>query len=219
MVHIPEWESLADALKRVMATGVTESEAQIALCDAIANRKITIRLFIGNFERADFFLLEQWIGPPHLGPIDLARRPERFGLPPQQVGLTIPVQITPQDFDWRESRPLKPWRDTQHTFGFLDWQHDRIELFAAEVAQVISNGHTNDERHPKLKGAAAESGAIKALASHLKRNPDLKRKEAAAWCKMQGFALSGRSFQNRVWPSARVKAGFDPKASPGRKRK
>jgi hypothetical protein len=44
VAYTPDWEPLADALKRVMATGIGESEAKLDLCRAIGDRKIDIRV-------------------------------------------------------------------------------------------------------------------------------------------------------------------------------
>jgi hypothetical protein len=67
--------------------------------------------------------------------------------------------------------------------------------------------------------AADETAAIKALASQLRCDPDMKRREAANWCKEAGFTLKPRGFQYRVWPRARAQAGLEANAPPGRKRK
>jgi hypothetical protein len=67
--------------------------------------------------------------------------------------------------------------------------------------------------------AGDETAAIKALATRLRSSPAMTRGEAASWCGTEGFKLSGRGFQSRVWPSVRTQAGLDAKAPPGRKRK
>jgi hypothetical protein len=64
-----------------------------------------------------------------------------------------------------------------------------------------------------------ETAAIKALAPHLRNNPQLKRDKAAAWCRTAGFKVSDRGFQNRVWPRARELAGLEAKAPSGRSKK
>jgi len=76
------------------------------------------------------------------------------------------------------------------------------------------------ESHPVLAATARdETAAIKALASYLRTNRDMKKGEARSLCHKAGFKLTGHGFQNRVWPTARVQAGLEAKARAGRNRK
>jgi hypothetical protein len=65
--------------------------------------------------------------------------------------------------------------------------------------------------------AKGEADATSHIADMLEQNPDLKRADAIAACKP--FGVSGRGFQSRVWPDARIAAGLPRLARHGRKRK
>ena len=67
--------------------------------------------------------------------------------------------------------------------------------------------------------SAVETAATKALAAELMRYPNLTRERAANWCATNGHHLTDRGFLNRVWPAARVKAGLQSVAPPGRPKK
>jgi hypothetical protein len=72
----------------------------------------------------------------------------------------------------------------------------------------------------KVSGATVghENAAIKALASHLRTNKQLKRDDAAEWLQKSGYRLGKRAL-DRVWPQARENAGLPRIAAPGRKPK
>ena len=115
-----------------MASGVAERDAQVAICKAIADRSVSVRVLnpftierlhkLGFFsgrigEKADFFL--------HPGLTELA------------PSVMIPSRIAPEDFDWQESHPLKPWRDPQASLSPFDWRRDCIHLRRADVTRVL----------------------------------------------------------------------------------
>jgi len=206
VAYTPDWETLADALQRVMATGLTEDKAKKDICSALAEQKIRVQVTIADTE--------------------VIRRGET-----RTAGVRIPPQLVPDDFDWVLSRPLKPWLIGPATvaeiylsvYGSESQRIASIKLFRADVTQVLCGSeHANNKPEKKpTTTAAQERAAIKALASYLKANPDLdlKRDDVLAWCEKNGFALTKRGFQNRVWPQARKEAGLVSRAPPGRKRK
>lgn len=203
--YVPDWERLPEAVKRVMATGVKEDQAKQAICNAIADRKIKVRFSITSVEGGASF------GKQIVGTV-------RDG-----SEIEIPSQLAPTDFDWGRSRPLKVWQDSREGFSALAarWQLEWIEVLRADVSEVLcgGGGECGRARQASVATAAGETAAIKALAPYLKSNTQLRRAEAAEWCRQKGFTLSDRGFQNRVWPRARADAGLESKAAPGRRRK
>jgi hypothetical protein len=100
--YIRDWERLSDALKRVMATGIPEDEAKSAICNAIADQKIRVRIY---------FL----VSPTTVE--GLSRRQ----LSPREVryvrGHEIPPRLKSDDFDWSQSRVRKPWPKVRSPAG------------------------------------------------------------------------------------------------------
>jgi hypothetical protein len=186
-----------------MATGVSEEEAKTDLCRAMADGKINFRVRIA--ENDDRF------------------RGRVFARP----NVEIPLQLSPDDLDWSRSRPLKPWAigpvGPQRYVWMGGWEKrpiDLVKVSTSDVSRILCGGDEGTgARRMARTTVNQETNAIHALASHLRENPDLKREEAASWCKKRGFTLSARGFQARVWPAARQEAGLPRRASPGRKNK
>ena len=141
--YVRNWERLSETLKRVMGTGVPEHQARADICNAIADRRIRIRIY--------------WVSPRKL-----IRRQVRYVKPDE-----IPEHLRPADFDWTQSRvrDFRPWikvhnpsgtvlghwgliEDARHTSDsslpraltyippiVLDWH--RVELFWPDVTEVL----------------------------------------------------------------------------------
>jgi len=102
---------------------------------------------------------------------------------------------------WLPRTFFKRWRG---------WHHlpESPPLFQPQKSQRVLAATARDE-----------TAAIRALASHLRGNLDLKKGEALSWCRIVGFNLTSSGFQNRVWPRAREQASLTARAPAGRKRK
>jgi len=176
-----------------METGASEEEAKTDLCRAVADGKIHVRVRIA---RSDRLFRNGNVGvPPHLKPGDL---------------------------DWVQSRPFARWpigpKLGEHYSWISGWENrplDLIELWTAVVIEILCSGGVEGKSSTT---ARHETAAIKALAPHLKSNPQTTRAEAADWCREHGYNLGKRPF-DRVWPQARERAGLERIAAPGRKGK
>jgi hypothetical protein len=117
---------------------------------------------------------------------------------------------SPGDIDWETSSLKRPLPTGSRR------RLAKIEIQISDVTWYLNCGDLS--ARTKSTGAE-ETGAIKALASHLSKNKNMKFGDAKAWCTSAGYELSGDGFRYRVWPKAREAAGLPLKAPPGRKPK
>jgi hypothetical protein len=141
--YIPDWERLIDAVKRVMATGVTEAGAKFDLCRAISDRKIRVR-----------FLVAKSDGPGLVG--ERIVNEVRLGSDAE-----VPLHLKPDDFEWRQSRPVKPWFENRRRAIIepQNWHLDWIELFRADVTNVLCSSKRENHDGPARAASKSKSGA------------------------------------------------------------
>jgi hypothetical protein len=148
VAYVPEWEPLADALTRVMTSGVNEQQAKIEICQAIADKKIDIRVEI---EKA----------APDVGGKTLSGR-----------NIDVPPRLHPDDFDWVQSRPLKPGETgpdssnpSERYYSLWSWKPRSInflEVRTSDVTAVLCTV-TPQTKSLNLAPRAKISAAIKAV--------------------------------------------------------
>ena len=68
-----------------------------------------------------------------------------------------------------------------------------------------------------ISTGSAEKAATVSLSEILRLNPDMKKEEAVGHCVARG--VSERRAKSHVWFDARVAAGLEGKARPGRKKR
>ena len=154
MAYVPDWERLPEALKRVMAAGVPEDEAKLDISRQIADGKIRVRLTIAEqsvptttkvFADWNQLVAEaQGLAPrtPHQktnnqeGSVESN---ECF----EDANVKVPPHLTPADFDWENSRPVKSWpigpRDWKSSERHsLSWNNRTISLIEVRTADVTA---------------------------------------------------------------------------------
>jgi hypothetical protein len=198
--YTPDWEPLADALTRVIATGLNEDEAKTDICSAMADRKVNVQVRVAENERG---------------------LPRKFF---EGFRVGVPRDLKPGDLDWAHSRPHGQWRigpvgPDSYSDPYWTWKTrriDRVELATADVLWIfgspkstVKRGEINDD----------EEKAAVTLGDLLIRNQHLKKADAFKQCQEQYPKLKKRGFEQRVWAKARQLAKLRPKASPGRKPK
>ncbi|HTW34714.1 MAG TPA: hypothetical protein VMD53_08850 [Rhizomicrobium sp.] len=130
MAYVQDWERLSDALNRVTAAGLKDGEAKRDICNAIADRKIEVRFLVAKQEGG--FELERVGGTVRIG---------------REVD--IPPELKPKDFDWRSSRPLRPWRPIGNDIFAGHWHLKWIELRRADVSTVLCGMAKPQTRPPE----------------------------------------------------------------------
>jgi hypothetical protein len=103
-----EWDTLAEALERLIAAGEPEDDAKSRLCRAMVARWIGIRLTVisntGGWVYGDF-------------------------------DFRVPSTLSPSDLDWTESRPVVAWWVVRPT-EWTSYRIDLVEVLTSDVSRL-----------------------------------------------------------------------------------
>ena len=105
------------------------------------------------------------------------------------------------DNEYRDCLIPKDWHVSNVPF------YRTVQVLCADLLAVF---------RPPAPTAKDETGAITALADHLRERPKLRRADARRHLAAEGFKISDRGFLNRVWPQGRLEAGLEAVAPSGR---
>jgi hypothetical protein len=151
LAYIPVWETLADALRRLIAAGSTESGAKRDLCDAIADQAISVQLVFAADARLNL--------------------PE---LAVSAADFDVPARINPRDIDWKRSRPIKQWPLTARPPSepmslylaragpLLERKLGAIKVRTSEVTKVLcpTGSKVESNAAPRGRDRVARGGAL-----------------------------------------------------------
>src|SRR5580704_11815034 len=97
MAYVPDWETLAETLARVMTTNeLSRSKAKLDICRALREAKLRPRYWVERVQTPDGFDVDlRAVGQPRsrFDQRDLIGRPR------------VPPDLIPDDIDWVNSRP------------------------------------------------------------------------------------------------------------------
>jgi hypothetical protein len=115
MEWTPEWESLADALDRVARGGTPQDVAKQRICIDIAQDHIRIRPYVAS----------EIAGNPDLPVV-------------RKSQYRVPNRLEPGDFDWENSRPLRPWSVNREGRSDYGWEPVAISFIELNTYDVVS---------------------------------------------------------------------------------
>jgi len=180
MAYVPDWVPLSDALNLVMAAGLSETEAKLDLCHAMADGKIK---FVFAALRAEAIESKQVI--PFVG-----------------TRVNIPRDLRPGDLDWRKSCPTTPWQ--HHDYPWVQVYLARVELSSADVTLTLCGGRNSVE----VSTEADQERAAEGRRRELKREMTVRLFAEPFWPASRALGWIGfRDPQliDKSWTAAKLK--------------
>ena len=116
---LPRWGKLPEVISRCTSAGMTEHEAKVWICQAIGHGAVDIRARLGK----------------HVNGISTAHKIVLKG-----SDFHVPTEIQPDQLDWNQSRPTKPWVVRRESFRpHGGWNLDWIKLSLAQVSELLGD--------------------------------------------------------------------------------
>ena len=136
MAYVLKWERLSNTVARVMATaGRSKDEARSDICRAIADRTVRIQGKMGRHAIRGTYDSTVLAGND----------------------IQIPTKISPEDLDWENSRPVRPWFVRRGPTRLpRPWALEWIELSTTDVTKALCPAGTESE---SAQHASSETGA------------------------------------------------------------
>ena len=126
MTYEPDWESLQQSLTRLVSIGLDEQQVKIDLCNAVADEKIKLRIFLSDED-------EELPGICLCG---------------KEIG--VPKRLRPADFDWNDSLPTKDWYAGDPNDVNIGWERRKFALVELCTWQVNAIFNMAGAASPKL---------------------------------------------------------------------
>jgi hypothetical protein len=157
--YIPDWLSLSEARQLRIASGFSASEAETDICRALREGKIRSTR---AFERVMF--------RGHTVDPELFRRMTfKDG---NRFRLRAPADLMPEDLDWENSRPRRPWPLGEGYFAHIA----RLELSRRDLEKVLSPVETKASNDAREEASQADAEKKRAEANRKRRRAEAKRK-------------------------------------------
>jgi hypothetical protein len=143
-MSLPEWEILADALKRIRATGLETEYAKSQICSKIADGDVGYRVKVD-------------VTDPDI-PGEILYRPQ----------IKAPPDLGPEDLDWNLSKPYGPWEtgpgqvdSSLNTLEYPPRRIARLDLWTDHVVDIFCPAIRDENAMP----AAGSTSGVDAKVS------------------------------------------------------
>jgi hypothetical protein len=198
------WESLTEALRRIVLNGIGETTAKDQLSQAIADGQVKVQVLI---DRSD----------PEVGGQVLAGS-----------SLSVPERLSSEDLDWERSCPFGPWEtgpgNVEHYEATWRWQARPVQRL--EVSTIDVNVIWDASKVPPISGPSGGSTVADGrrlerwLTDRMSGNPDapMSKADTKEAAESAGLRFSDRAF-HRAWSNAIQASGATQWSKAGRKPK